>query len=266
LSFEFSKFKIQNSKFKTQNYPMRPLSAQQILRIWEIGQGQHPLDRALTMLSFACPDHRPEDLAALSIGQRDAALLDLRRLTLGAQLNGFAACPQCGEKLEFQVDAADLQLNDPNQPPAPDYGLTLDAFELRFRLPNSWDLAAIVGTDRAIADTQLLQRCLLQANQNGVPVPYAELPVAVMNQLAEQVVERDPQAELLLNLSCPACQHEWPALFDILAFFWAELAVQAQRLLREVHTLARMYGWREADILGMSAVRRQQYLDMVTDG
>jgi hypothetical protein len=245
---------------------MRPLSAQQILQVWEIGQGQHPLDRALTLLTFACPERSVADLAALSIGQRDSALLDLRRLTLGAQLNGFAACPQCGEKLEFQVNAADLQLSDPNQPMAPDYQLTLDTFELRFRLPNSWDLAAIVGYDPAIADAQLLQRCLLQASQNGVAVPYAALPVAVVTQLAEQVVECDPQAELLLNLNCSACQHEWQALFDILTFFWAELTVQAQRLLREVHALARVYGWREADILAMSAVRRQQYLDMVTDG
>ena len=104
---------------------MHPLSAQQILRIWEIGQGQHPLDRALTLLAFACPEHRTEDLAALSIGQRDAALLDLRRLTLGAQLNGFAACPQCGEKLEFQVEAADLQLSDPSQPTSDFWELTV---------------------------------------------------------------------------------------------------------------------------------------------
>jgi hypothetical protein len=243
---------------------MRPLSAQQILRVWEIGQGQHPLDRALTLLTFACPDRTTEELATLSIGQRDASLLDLRTLTLGAALDGFAACPHCGEKLEFQVNAADLRLSAP--PPVPAYELTIAPFELRFRLPNSWDLAAIVGYDRAIADTQLLQRCLLQVHQNGEPISYDALPPEVVNQLAEQVVEQDPQAELLLNLSCPACQHEWQALFDILTFFWTELTVQAKRLLREVHTLARVYGWREADILAMSTIRRQQYLDMVTDG
>jgi hypothetical protein len=74
----------------------------------------------------------------------------------------------------------------------------------------------------------------------------------------------DPQAEVLLDLNCPACGHGWQALFDVVAFFWAELAAQAKRLLREVHTLARAYGWREADILGMSARRRQFYLEMVT--
>jgi hypothetical protein len=68
----------------------------------------------------------------------------------------------------------------------------------------------------------------------------------------------------LLDLRCPTCGHSWHALFDIVAFFWAELASQAKRLLREVHTLARAYGWREADIVSMSARRRQLYLEMAT--
>jgi hypothetical protein len=33
--------------------------------------------------------------------------------------------------------------------------------------------------------------------------------------------------------------------------------------MREVHTLAAMYGWRETDILAMSAWRRQRYLEMI---
>jgi hypothetical protein len=53
-------------------------------------------------------------------------------------------------------------------------------------------------------------------------------------------------------------------MFDIGAFLWEEIAAQARRLLREVHTLARAYGWREADILVMSAARRQAYLEMVS--
>jgi len=53
-------------------------------------------------------------------------------------------------------------------------------------------------------------------------------------------------------------------MFDIVSFFWSEICVQAKRLLREVHILARAYGWREADILSMSAARRQLYLEMVT--
>ena len=245
---------------------MRPLSADGILRIWEIGQGQHPIDRALTFLSFACPEKTKDELASLTIGQRDAYLLTLRELTLGSKLEAFTVCPKCGEKLEVHLHVADIRMGDSNTTVVQNHGLQIEELELQFRLPNSWDLAAILGCqDVATADSMLLQRCLVQANQNGIPVSCDRLSPEVINQLAEQMAEADPQAEILLNLNCSACGHEWQSLFDILSFFWTEINAQAKRLLREVHLLARFYGWREADILSMSAVRRQLYLDLVTD-
>ena len=72
----------------------------------------------------------------------------------------------------------------------------------------------------------------------------------------------DPLAAIDIPLDCLNCGHQWQPLFDIVSFFWTEIAAQARRLLREVHTLARYYGWREADILAMSAIRRQFYLEM----
>jgi hypothetical protein len=34
-------------------------------------------------------------------------------------------------------------------------------------------------------------------------------------------------------------------------------------MVREVHRMASAYGWREADILAMSAFRRQRYLELI---
>jgi hypothetical protein len=103
---------------------------------------------------------------------------------------------------------------------------------------------------------------VLEVHRDGVALANKELSADLMTVLAQQMAECDPQAEILLNLTCPACNHYWQILFDIVAFFWSEISVQAKRLLHEVHTLARFYGWREADILAMSAVRRQFYLDL----
>ena len=118
--------------------------------------------------------------------------------------------------------------------------------------------------DPAAARRLLVRRCVLHASRERVPVAGDDLPAEAVAGLAQRMVEHDPQAEVLLDLSCPACEHDWQALFDIVAFFWAELAARADRLLREVHALARAYGWREADILGMSPHRRRFYLEMVT--
>ena len=243
---------------------MRPLSAHTLLRAWEIGQQQHPLERALTLLRFAFPEKSVAELTSFSIGRRDAYLLTLRELTFGPKLNGCADCPQCGDRLEFDCNVADIRLINPDEAVAPEYPLAVAGFELTFRLPNSQDLAAIVRLkDLGAANSLLVKRCLLQASRDGVSIPHSELPPAVVAQLAEQIAECDPQAEVLLSLSCPACSHSWQSLFDIVDFFWTELSAQAKRLLREVHVLARFYGWREADILSMSAVRRQLYLELM---
>jgi hypothetical protein len=68
---------------------MRPLSPQDLLLVWERGQRQHPMDRALTLLSAAYPDRKSAELAQLSIGQRDSLLLSLRSRTFGDTLKGF---------------------------------------------------------------------------------------------------------------------------------------------------------------------------------
>jgi hypothetical protein len=243
---------------------MRSLSAHHILRIWEIGQNQHLLDRALTLLAFGCPEISPPELASLSIGQRDAYLLTLREITFGQKMSALAECPNCGDRLEFDINIPDIRVAKILSPKVEIYNLLLEGVELQFRLPNSEDLAAVVGyKDVNKANFLLMERCIVQASNNGNSLTYGDLSTVVVNQLVQQIAQLDPQAEILLDLSCPACEHSWQLLFDIVSFFWTELTARAKRLLQEVHTLARFYGWREADILSMSGVRRQMYLDLI---
>ena len=44
---------------------------------------------------------------------------------------------------------------------------------------------------------------------------------------------------------------------------WTEVQAHAAQLLRDVHLLASNYGWREAEILNLSPVRRQAYLELI---
>lgn len=243
---------------------MHSLSANDILRIWEVAQSQHPLDKAMTFLSFACPQMSVNELALLSIGQRDAYLLTLRELTFGSKMDGFAQCPNCGDRLELAFDTSDIQVAKPLPLNIETYTLNTGGIELKFRLPNSQDLAAIVGyKNLKTANSMLMQRCLIEISSEDNSVAYDDLTTTILDELTQQISEYDPQAEILLDLNCPACQHSWQLLFDIVSFFWTELVASSKRLLQEVHTLARYYGWREADILSMSAARRQVYLDLV---
>ncbi len=249
--------------------PVRRLNAEDILRIWEIGQPQHWLDRAITILSVACPTQTWPALTALPIGQRDALLLNVRELTFGHHLNGFAECPHCQKPLEFAFEVADIRvpvLTDPDRLLKPQTCL-IDDIDLQFRLPNSRDLGAIVNqssVDSPVSlQQQLVQQCLLQAHRQGEHLTLQQLPAAAIQRLIQTMAELDPQAEILLDFQCPDCGQPWNQVFDIIQFFWTELSVRAKRLLREIHLLARAYGWREADVLALSDFRRQCYLEMV---
>jgi hypothetical protein len=91
-----------------------------------------------------------------------------------------------------------------------------------------------------------------------------QLPDSVIDSVVEHMAQVDAQADVQLALTCPVCDQQWQATFDIAAFFWSEINAWAHRILHEVHTLASAYGWREADILAISPGRRQIYLDMVS--
>jgi hypothetical protein len=236
--------------------PMQSLSAEQILAVWETARPQHALDRALTILAAVTPGASRAALADLPIGERDARLLELRALVFGAHAEGFAECPRCAERIEFPLDGAILRGREPSPPSdvRPCYETETNGTTLRFRLPTSRDLAEVVtAPNNEEALRLLVQRCSGQK----------DLPNESIVALSRAMLEADPHAEITLRLTCPACGHEWDLLFDIAEFFWRELTAQAQRLLREIDTLARAYGWTEREILRLPARRRQTYLEML---
>lgn len=246
---------------------MQQLSASNILNIWEIAISLSPSERALTMLTLACPDMTGDDLSALPIGQRDGLLLNIREKTFGSRLSGFTQCPKCCEGIELSFSTEDIRANQ--GPPAArenrSFELADADIRVRFRLLDSRDLVAVKQSkDSRGAAVLLADRCILEVSRGGEPIGLTDLPIAVLNRVAACIIESDPLTEVLLDLHCPACGHTWRMLFDIESFLWAEISAAAKRLLREVHVLASVYGWSEADILSMSTARRHLYLEMVS--
>jgi hypothetical protein len=237
---------------------MRSLSAAQLLQVWEQGMREHPVDRALTLLSTCCDESRNE-LAGLSIGRRDARLFELYELLFGPEMEAFAQCPECGEPLEYRLSVRDMRLSVPDQQ-QPLY-LEFGATSMRLRLPDSTDLRATsqahnVDNARKI----LLERCVVAGD--GQEVNSDSWTDDMVEKVASFLGQADPQAETLIDLSCCACRHAWQLLLDIEGFLWIKISTLARRFLREVHALACAYGWREEDILALSAMRRQAYLEM----
>lgn len=249
------------------------LTDDDVLKLRESGQNRSSVEQALLILSVAYPDKTWQQLAALSIGERDARLLAIRERTFGSMLNVFTTCPGCKQELELSLTTTSLcsPVSEDMQDAGHGFSTVIGDLSVRYRLANSTDLEAVACCkDIEEAQRLLLDRCVLEIQHNAGEQrqPIAEyekmFTPAFITALAGQMAEQDPQAEILLNLQCAECKHEWQSLFDIATFFWTELETHAKRLLNEIYVLARTYHWREQDILALSPVRRRWYLEMAT--
>jgi hypothetical protein len=242
---------------------MRALSAGELLEVWEAGFAQALTERALALLEIACPEVSRDVLATLSVGSRDAKLLRLREGLWGPRLDAVVVCRRCQERLELALDTREMLSGSPHSQPA-EMTWIMGEFTMTFRLPTSLDLmAAARQGDPQVCGSLILERCLLSAQQGDAPVILDQLPPEVAAGLAQCMSQADPLADIQLDLTCPSCEHQWRAVFDIVSFLWTEIEVWAWRMLSDVHTLARAYGWRELDVLALSPTRRQFYLEMV---
>jgi hypothetical protein len=241
---------------------MAALSARDLLLVWEQAERRRPAERALVLLGAACPELPDDARAALSLGQREARLFSLYQETFGPELELATPCPGCGETLEVAIRIEDLDIGgDGDAVPLP---IAEGGLRLLCRAPDSADLAAAAcAADVEDARRLLAARCVLSATRDGVELNPADLSPAEMDVLSRGLAGLDPRAEVLLDLDCPGCGHHWQALLDAADCLWHEIDAAARRLLREVHALARAYGWREADILALSARRRRRYLEIL---
>jgi len=243
---------------------MKSLSSAELLDIWERGSSQSSIQRALSLLSATCPEVSAEQIVNLSIGQRDGLLLTLREQMFGSQLVSLAVCPGCGDRLELTFSVSDIR-TEPVIELASILVARIGGYEVQYRLPNSLDLGEVSGQiDVMVMRQQLLSRCLISVHYGDKTLATNELPTEIVSTVLKEMAKADPQADVQLALSCPTCNNQWQATFDVVSFFWTEIHAWARRLLQEVHTLASAYSWREADILDMSPQRRQLYLEMIS--
>lgn len=248
---------------------MQMPTADELLLAWEGGLDRQPSRRALALLAAAWPQLAPAQLAALPVGARDARLLRLRRALFGEAVAAMAQCPACGERLDVAFAVGDVcpqagTAGDDEPPDAGPYLLRTDGYEVSYRVPTSADLLELAPLDDAGAQqAALLQRCVDAVRHHGAAVAPDSVPAAIADAIADAMAQADPLASIELALNCPACGHGWLSLLDIAAFLWREVDAWARRTLFDVHTLARAYGWSEAQVLSITARRRQLYLDLV---
>jgi hypothetical protein len=199
------------------------------------------------------PEREMTELAAMPLAERNATLLRLHALTFGPTVEGFAVCAECGEQLEFAMDAEDMART--LRAAEPETWVEADR-QMGMRPANSSDLAA--SMEAASEDDA---QALLLARTLGVE--DTDLVRAKRTDWVDRFERLNASAEIRCVLPCAHCGARAALDFDVAGFVWREIQVAARRLMAEIHRLASAYGWSEKAVVRMSAARRAAYLEML---
>ena len=242
---------------------MHALTDRDLLTIWEKTLDKSLVEKCLVFLAMVYPEYDPKQVASFSIGERDARLLHVREKMFGSTLRNAGVCPACRERIEWEVPVSELQLQPIGQHTGQDdIVIVYDGHEMHFRLPNSEDFLNLSpmesNEDNVVA---MIKRCVL--HEAPTHPGTEDLSSDMIEVISNKFAELDPQADIMIKLSCPQCRHEWSSIFDIMLYIWTEIQERVHTIYREIITIARHFSWSENEILSLSPFRRQLYLRMI---
>jgi hypothetical protein len=234
---------------------MEALAGQKLLTAWELSRTLPEHEAVLSLLALAWPERPSDELALLPLGERNALLLELRAALFGPRMEGFAICPECDAELELIVDPHALAQGLRSGPA--EGSEEIGGYYMR--PVNSLDLMA---SSHAAGEEQA--RGILLARSLGLEGHELAQLGESDAVLAERFDRVNAAAEIRVRLECAVCRSRPVLDLDVARFLLREVAAAARRLMAEIHELASAYGWSEAAIASMSAVRRAAYLEMLS--
>ncbi len=211
-----------------------------------------------------------------TIGDRVALMLHLRRLTFGDTLRCTVSCPSCKVPLSLDLSISSL-LQPPILQPRSEYDINLENFTLKIVLCGA-KVEAILE-ERAERpgrgegekqkqyeeeeESELAEKLVRSCIISSEPALPGKLNDHLLLAISGKLGELDPQADIVLDATCSACQRLFQTPFDVEDFIFQEIGMRHRDLDREVHWLAFHYHWSEDSILSLSLVRRKKYIELI---
>jgi hypothetical protein len=205
---------------------------------------------------------REEMVRHLTVGDRIALMLHLRRLTFGDKISCTFSCPSCKEVASLDLSISGLLLEPPSQQPRTEYVIEIENFILRVSPVNGAKLEAVFKNDRDKSENaeKLMRSCICYSEPC---LPSHKLSDNFLSIVSSKLEELDPQADIVLNFVCPSCQYSYQFPFDAEDFIFQEIDLRQKQLEREVHWLAFNYHWSEHSILSIPVSRRKRYAELI---
>ncbi|HEX7032019.1 MAG TPA: hypothetical protein VF172_03370 [Nitrososphaera sp.] len=200
-----------------------------------------------------------ELLRKLSIGDRVALMLHIRRMELGDTLDCTISCVKCHKGMSVALSAAKL-LGTKGLERSLGYDMEVGGFNLTIKPLTALDQNKLLSTTEGEDLLQMLARsCIIGAGQT---LPE-KLPNEAMEAIGSMLEQIDPLSDIVLDISCPECGHKFSASFNVEDFVLRELRVGQSDIDSEVHWLALHYHWSENEILSLPMRRRRKYISLI---
>lgn len=210
-----------------------------ILRLFEQGVAAGPSERAALLCEASNDD---VTASVLPLGDVDRCIWALQRRLFGDPIEATSTCIECGAELEFELPAGfDLPPRRGSDSVEIDHGGVVYVV----RMPRLGDM------DTGRLDVRVL--C------TEAPWDDATFVTAVETKLEAA----DPGLRVSIALACHACASTQTQALDIAGFLWKSIEQAARRLVHDTARIAAVFGWSEAEILGMTARRRALYLEEI---
>ncbi len=249
---------------------MFPITAQNAdgARIWlreptareELGEWGRSAEGASRLL---CALGCEASVFGATLCTRDALVAQLMGACFGDSVRASANCDECDEALEISFSLRDYvdgrrTMNDSatGVGAGTHVGTWVTASGVVFRLPTVADELETAGMDKAEAIRQLRERCIFaDAERDGEAGDLEEVETAM--------AQVGPLLSGVISTRCFACESEQTIEFNLPAFFIEALRSERSIVLREIHCLARAYGWSYAELLQLTRSSRRALVDLV---
>lgn len=215
------------------------------------------------LVSFGDVEGSNEDIFKnLIIGDRMVLLLNLRQLTFGNVLHCIITCPSCIQKISIDIDIANLLKMTNISNLRNIHTLNIEKFKIKLRPLKTADQKSILSFSNK-KTSELIEILIRLCIISSKPALPQRIPESLISIISTKLEEMDPMADIILDLHCPSCQHDFQTQFDLEKFILEEFHLRKQNLENEIHKIAFYYHWNEDTILSLPMKKRHRYVELV---